>query len=35
MVKVTQIAIEKLNEIIANQNNPENIMLRISFGGFG
>lgn len=35
MVKVTKMAVEKLNEIIANQKNPENIMVRIYFGGFG
>lgn len=35
MVKVSEIAAEKLKEAIAKQKNPENIMLRIGFGGFG
>jgi Fe-S cluster assembly iron-binding protein IscA len=35
MVKVSDIAAEKLKETIAKQKNPENIMLRIAFGGFG
>lgn len=35
MVKVTEIAAEKLKETISKQKNPESIMLRIAFGGFG
>ena len=35
MVKVAEIAAKKLKETIAKQKNPENIMLRIAFGGFG
>lgn len=35
MVKVSDIAAEKLKETIEKQKNPENIMLRIAFGGFG
>jgi len=35
MIKVTELAVEKLKESISKQNNPEDTMLRISFGGFG
>jgi Fe-S cluster assembly iron-binding protein IscA len=35
MVKVSEIAAAKLKETIAKQKKPENIMLRIAFGGFG
>jgi len=35
MVKVSELAAEKLKETIAKQKNSENIMLRIEFGGFG
>lgn len=35
MIKITEIAAEKLQEIIMKQKNPENIMLRIAFGGYG
>lgn len=35
MVTVTGTAAKKLQEIILKQKNPENIMLRIAFGGYG
>jgi len=35
MIKITEKAAEKLSEIKQKQNNPENIMLRVSFGGHG
>ena len=35
MIEVSEIAAEKLKETILQQNNPETIMLRISFGGSG
>ena len=35
MVKVSELAGQKLKETILKQKNPENIMLRIAFGGFG
>lgn len=35
MVKVSEVAAQKLKETIAKQKNPENTMLRIAFGGFG
>ena len=35
MVKVSEIAAEKLKEVISKEKNPENIMLRVEFGGFG
>ena len=35
MVNVTKSAAEKLNEKIKVYPNPENVMLRISFGGHG
>ena len=35
MVKISEIAVEKLKEIISNQQNSENIMVRITFGGYG
>jgi Fe-S cluster assembly iron-binding protein IscA len=35
MVAVSEIAAEKLKEIIAKQKNPENTKLRIAFGGYG
>jgi len=35
MVKVSEIAAEKLKEMISKQKNSENIMLRVEFGGFG
>lgn len=35
MVKISQLAADKLKETISKQKNPEKVMLRISFGGFG
>jgi len=35
LVKVSEIASKKLIEIIAKQKNPEKMMLRIAFGGYG
>lgn len=35
MVKVSEVAAQKLKETIEKQKNPENTMLRIAFGGFG
>ncbi|MBP1743729.1 MAG: hypothetical protein H6Q58_707 [Firmicutes bacterium] len=35
MVNLTKTAAEKLNEKIKTYPNPENVMLRISFGGHG
>jgi len=35
MITVSQIAAEKLKETIAKQKNPQNTMLRITFGGYG
>lgn len=35
MLKVSEIAAEKLKEIIAKQKNPQNTFLRIAFGGYG
>lgn len=35
MLKVTKLAAEKLNEKKKVYPNPENVMLRISFGGHG
>lgn len=35
MIKATKLAVEKFNEVILNQKNPENTVLRIIFGGFG
>lgn len=35
MIKVSDIAAEKLKETISKQKNPENTMLRITFGGSG
>lgn len=35
MIKVTEIAAEKIKETILKQKNPEKVMLRISFGGYG
>lgn len=35
MIKVTEKAAEKLKEMIEVQKNPQNTMLRVSFGGFG
>lgn len=35
MVNVTKDAADKFNELRKNAENPENVMLRISFGGYG
>jgi Fe-S cluster assembly iron-binding protein IscA len=35
MVKVSNIAAEKLKEVISQQKNPEKTMLRVAFGGYG
>lgn len=35
MVKVSQVAAEKLKKIIAKAKNPNATMLRIAFGGYG
>jgi len=35
MVNLTNKAAEKLSEKIKEYPNPENVMLRISFGGHG
>jgi len=35
MIKVTINAAEKFNEVNQNSENPENKMLRVSFGGQG
>lgn len=35
MIKVTEMAAEKIKENILKQKNPKKVMLRISFGGYG
>ncbi len=35
MVKVTEMAAEQLKKTISKKKNPEKVMLRISFGGYG
>lgn len=35
MIKITEIAAEKLKETFAQQKNPQNTMLRVAFGGYG
>jgi Fe-S cluster assembly iron-binding protein IscA len=35
MIKVSEIAAEKLKAVFSKQKNPKNIMLRISYGGSG
>lgn len=35
MVSVSELAAEKLKEIVSKQKNSENIYLRIEFGGYG
>ncbi|MPL63651.1 hypothetical protein SDC9_09292 [bioreactor metagenome] len=32
---ISEKAAEKIKEIIAAQNNPDQTLLRIAFGGFG
>jgi Fe-S cluster assembly iron-binding protein IscA len=34
-MKVTEEAATKFKEILAEQKNPTDTMLRVSFGGFG
>lgn len=35
MINVTEVAAEKFNEVMQKAENPENLMLRVSFGGYG
>ena len=35
MVRLTEIAAEKFKEMRQEKENPEKLMLRVSFGGFG
>ena len=35
MITVSETAAEKLKEAIAKQKNPQETMLRITFGGYG
>jgi hypothetical protein len=35
MVNVSKGAAEKFNQIRKKADNPENLMIRVSFGGFG
>ena len=35
MVNVTKDAAEKFNELRKKAENPEKVMLRVSFGGYG
>lgn len=35
MISVTEKAAQKLNELIEKQPNPNNTVIRVSFGGFG
>ena len=35
MVNVTKEAAKKFSELIQKAENPSNVMLRISFGGYG
>ena len=35
MITITKTAVEKFKETINKQNNPQNVMVRINFGGFG
>lgn len=35
MVKISEMAVEKLKEIMSSQQNGENLMVRINFGGYG
>lgn len=35
MIKVTEMAAEKIKQNISKQKNSEKVMLRISFGGYG
>lgn len=33
MIKVNEAASKKFKELAAKENNPDNLMIRISFGG--
>lgn len=35
MINITKKATEKFNEIIQKSENPEKIMLRVNFAGYG
>jgi Fe-S cluster assembly iron-binding protein IscA len=35
MINLTQNAVEKFNELRNNSENPEKLMIRVSFGGYG
>ena len=35
MVSLTESAVSKLKELFAKESNPDGLMLRISFGGYG
>lgn len=35
MVNVTKEAAEKFNEVRGKAENPESLMIRVSFGGYG
>lgn len=35
MVNISDVAAEKLKEIISKQKNPQSTMLRVAFGGYG
>lgn len=35
MIKVSEIAADKLKEVIAKQKNPQSTMVRVAFGGYG
>lgn len=35
MIQITELAAQKLKDVLAEQKKPEGTMLRVSFGGFG
>jgi Fe-S cluster assembly iron-binding protein IscA len=35
MIRISEIAAKKLSAMKQKQNNPEKVMLRVSFGGHG
>lgn len=35
MIKISKVAAEKFNEVVAKSKNPEKAMLRVVFGGYG
>ena len=35
MINVTKSAAEKFKEVIQRNENPQNLMMRVSFGGHG